>query len=265
MTWNGLVWMWNIWSSCSWVLRIVHSSTAPSRTCWSMREGSKILPSTVKVYSCQWPATSFSGEVAPRTTVRRACDLAVADRLERRLGWCGRELHRQRLAGDNHARQRSGRRRMTLIERDGVQFVGARTARLYQHIGALSRRDQQLLHLLQSAQLDAVVGDDVQPMLVERQQHVVLVLRADQAPALHLPRPHVDGRPPLTVDRQEARRGFRKERAEVLDHVEGVEHDLRQQHDTLARPGDLRHVGEVAFDDDGAGHSACHLHIGRAV
>jgi hypothetical protein len=154
---------------------------------------------------------------------------------------------------------------MTLIERHGVQFVGARTARLYQHIGALSRRDQELLHLLQGAQLDAVVGDDVQPMLVERQQHVVLVLRADQAPALHLTRPHVDGRPPLAVDRQEARRGFRKERAEALDHVEGVEHNLRQQHDTLARLCDLRHVGEVAFDDDGAGHAACHLHIGRAV
>ena len=102
-------------------------------------------------------------------------------------------------------------------------------------------------------------------MLVELQQHVVLVLRADQAPALHLARPHVDGRPPLAVDRQEARRGFRKERAEVLDHVEGVEHDLRQQHDALARPGDLRHIGEVAFDDDGARHAARHLHVGRAV
>ena len=194
---------------------------------------------------------------------------------------------------------------MTLIQRDGVQFVGARTAGLYQHIGALSRRDQQLLHLLQGAQLDAVVGDDVQPMLVERQQHVVLVLRADQAPALHLPRPHVDGWPPLAVDRQEARRGFRKERAEVLDHVD-VGHaepadtcrlvrqsllvsveteiddvadsqclDVRElllgwltgcrQHDPLARPGDLRHIGEVALDDDGARHAAGNLHIGRAV
>ena len=36
-----------------------------------MREGSKILPSTVKVNSCQWPAASFCGEVAPRTSVRR--------------------------------------------------------------------------------------------------------------------------------------------------------------------------------------------------
>ena len=40
-----------------------------------------------------------------------AGDLAVADRIERRLGQCGRELHRQRLAGDDHARQRSGGRR----------------------------------------------------------------------------------------------------------------------------------------------------------
>ena len=86
-----------------------------------------------------------------------------------------------------------------------------------------------------AAELDAVVGDDVEPVLVELQQHVVLVLRADQTPALHFPRPHVDGRPPLAVDRQEARRGFRKERAEVLDHGVGVEHDLRQQHDALAR------------------------------
>ena len=92
--------------------------------------------------------------------------------------------------------------------------------------------------LLQGAELDAVVGDDVQPVLVELQQHVVLILRADQAPTLHLPWPHVDHRPPLAVDRQEARRRFRKERAEVLDHGEGVEHHLRQQHDPLARPGD---------------------------
>src|SRR5262249_39113657 len=96
------------------------------------------------------------------------------------------------------------KRPMTLMDGGGV--LGGWGARLYQHIGALSRRDQQLLHLLQGAQLDAVVGDDVEPVLVELQQHVVLVLRADQAPALHLPRPHVDGRPPLAVDRQEARR-----------------------------------------------------------
>ncbi len=56
-----------------------------------------------------------------------------------------------------------------------------------------------------------------------------------------------------------------KQRAEILDHAVGVEHDLRQQHDALARPGDLRHIGEVAFDDDGARHAARHLHVGRAV
>jgi hypothetical protein len=47
-------------------------------------------------------------------------------------------------------------------EKHGVEFVGAWTARLHQHIGALSRRHQQLFHLLQRAQLDAVVGDDVE-------------------------------------------------------------------------------------------------------
>src|SRR6516162_6769621 len=212
--------MWNMWSSCLWVLRIVHSSTAPSFTRWSMREGSKILPSTVKVYSCQWPATSFSGEVAPGTSVRRP-----------------------------------------VISLSRIVSSGG----LGSAAGALPGRHQQLLHLLQGAQLDAVTGDDVQPVLVELQQHVVLVLRRDQAPALHLPRPRVDGRPPLAVDRQEARRGFRKERTDVLDHGEGVEHDLRQQDDALARLGDLRHVGEIALDDDGAGHAACNLHIGRAV
>jgi hypothetical protein len=91
----------------------------------------------VKVNSCRWPATSFSGEDQGSP----AGDLAVADRLERRLGQCRRERHRQRLAGDDHARQRSGRRSMTLIERHDVEFVGARTARLDQHIGALPRRD----------------------------------------------------------------------------------------------------------------------------
>ena len=87
----------------------------------------------------------------------------------------------------------------------------------------------------------------------------------DQAPALHLPRPHVDDWPPLAVDRQEARRGFRKERAELLDHVGSIEHHLGQQHDPLACLGDLRHVGEVTLDDDGAGHAARHLHVGRTV
>ena len=102
-------------------------------------------------------------------------------------------------------------------------------------------------------------------MLIELQQHVVLILRADHAPALHLTEPHVDRRPSLAVDRQEARRIFRKERAEILNHVVGVKHDLRQQHDPLARLGDLRHVGEVAFDHDGAGHATRHLHVGRPM
>jgi hypothetical protein len=155
---------------------------------------------------------------------------------------------------------------MTLIKRHGVQFVGARPRRrLHQHIGALSRRHQQLLQLLHTAQLDAVVGDNVQPVLVELQQHVVLILRGDQSPALHLAWSHVDDRLPLTIDGEEAGGGFRKERAEILDHAEGVEHDLRQQHDALAGASDLRRIGEVAFDDDGARHAACHLHIGRAV
>ena len=61
--------------------------------------------------------------------------------------------------------------------------------------------------------------DVYEAKLVELQQHVVLVLRANQSPALHLARPHVDDRPPLAVDREEARRGFGKQRAEVLDHI----------------------------------------------
>src|SRR6202035_1798127 len=120
MTWNGLVWMWNIWSSCSWVLRIVHSSTAPSRTRWSMREGSKILPVHGEGVFLPVARDIVLRRGGPQDYRAPACDLAVADRLDRRLGQCGRELHRQRLAGDNHARQRSGRRRMTLIQRDGV-------------------------------------------------------------------------------------------------------------------------------------------------
>ncbi len=59
--------------------------------------------------------------------------------------------------------------------------------------------------------------------------------RADQPPALHLARPHVDDWRRWPLIAQEARRGLRKERAELLDHVEGIEHDLGQQHDALAR------------------------------
>lgn len=47
---------------------------------------------------------------------------------------------------------------------------------------------------------DTVEGDDVQPVSVELHQDVVLVLRADDAPALHLGRPHRDGRLALAVD-----------------------------------------------------------------
>jgi hypothetical protein len=40
---------------------------------WSMREGSKVLPSIIKVNSCHWPPGSFSGgsPIVDRTNVRR--------------------------------------------------------------------------------------------------------------------------------------------------------------------------------------------------
>src|SRR6516164_3084347 len=50
-----VVWMWNTWSSRISVLRIVHASTAPRRTRWSMREGSKVLPSIINMNSGHRP------------------------------------------------------------------------------------------------------------------------------------------------------------------------------------------------------------------
>ena len=40
---------------------------------------------------------------------------------------------------------------MTLIKRHGVQFIGAWTACMDQHIGALARRDQQLFSACMAA------------------------------------------------------------------------------------------------------------------
>ncbi len=87
----------------------------------------------------------------------------------------------------------------------------------------------------------------------------------DQTPALHLAGPHVDGRRPLAVDGEEPCRRLREHDVEALDHAVGVEHHLAQHHDAVARRLDLRHVVEVALDDDRPGHAARHLDVGAAM
>jgi hypothetical protein len=129
----------------------------------------------------------------------------------------------------------------------------------------LPGREQQGLQFLHAPELDAVIGDDIQIVLLEFEKEVVLVLRADQPPALHFTGTHRDRRPALAVDRQEARRGLREQRREILDHPEGVVDDLRHHHDALFRIGDLGHAGKIALDDDGARHAAGDLHVGAAV
>ena len=58
---------------------------------------------------------------------------------------------------------------------------------------------------------------------------------------------------------------FGKDRVEVLDRAERVEDRPAQHEHSLPRRGDLRHVGEVALDDQRAGHAARDLDVGRAV
>ena len=157
------------------------------------------------------------------------------------------------------------RRGVALIVRLGVQGVGAGGTRLHQNIGALAGRDQQLLERLHGAELDAVIGDRMQVVLLQIEQHVVLIGRIEDAPALHLAGTHLDHRSALAVDRQEARRRLRKQRLEILDHAVRVVDHLGQHQQALAGGCDLRHIGEIALDDDGAHHAARHLDIGAAV
>ena len=83
---------------------------------------------------------------------------------------------------------------MALVVRHGVQRVGAGGARLHQDIGALAGRDQELLEWLHGAELDAVIGDGMQVVLLQIEQHVVLIGRIEDAPALHLAGTHLDHR-----------------------------------------------------------------------
>ena len=154
---------------------------------------------------------------------------------------------------------------MALVVGHGVELVRTGRAGLDENVGTLAGRDQELLLVLDGAQLDAVIGDCVKVVLGQIEQHVILIGRVQDAPALDLTRAHLDDRTPLAVDGQEACRGLREQRLEILDHATGVEHDLGQHHHALARSGDFGHVGEVALDDDGAHHAARHLDVGAAV
>jgi hypothetical protein len=58
-------------------------------------------------------------------------------------------------------------------------------------------------------------------VLVELQQHVVLVLRADQAPALHLLRPHVVGAGFRGAAERAAKLGIPLARLGRVDNVAG--------------------------------------------
>ena len=136
---------------------------------------------------------------------------------------------------------------------------------LYQEIGALAGQDQVRLHRFHGAELDAVIGDCMQFVLLELEQHVVLVTGVHDAPALDLAGPHGDGRPALTVDREETGRGLGEQGLERLDHAALVEDHLGQDQHALLGVGDLGHLGEVALDDDHADHAACHLDVGAAV
>ena len=105
----------------------------------------------------------------------------------------------------------------------------------------------------------------MQIVLLEIEQHVVLIGRIEDAPALDLAGPHLDHRTALAVDREETRRRLRKQRLEILDHAVGVVDHLGQHQQPLARGRDLGHVGEIALDDERADHAARHLDVGAAV
>ncbi len=99
----------------------------------------------------------------------------------------------------------------------------------------------------------------------EREAQIVLVAGMDDPPALNLAGPHVDGRIALPVDRQEARHRLRPHRVIGFDRAAIVEQHLVEDENSLPRAGDLRRAGEVALDDQRAGHAARHLDVGAAV
>ncbi len=73
----------------------------------------------------------------------------------------------------------------------------------------------------------------------------------------------VGSRTPFTAKKRAAVSG--KQRPEILHHAELVEHRLGQHEQALLGGGDLRNIGEIAFDDQRAHRAAGDLHVGRAM
>ena len=69
----------------------------------------------------------------------------------------------------------------------------------------------------------------------------------------------------LPIDGEEARHRFRPDRVIDLNRAAVVEQHLVEDEHTLGGGGDLRHVVEIALDDQRAGHAARHLDVGAAV
>ena len=102
-------------------------------------------------------------------------------------------------------------------------------------------------------------------MFLEGDMKVVLMAGMNNPPALDLAGPHANGRLPLSIDREEARHGFRPHRVVALDRAPVVEQHLVQNEHAFRGAGDLRDIVEIALDDQRACHAAGDLDIGAAV
>ena len=96
-------------------------------------------------------------------------------------------------------------------------------------------------------------------------EEVVLPASMQDAPALHLARPHGDGRFTHAVHGEEVRGCFREKRAKILNHAELVEHSLGQHEQPLPRGCDFWDISEIAFDDQRANGAARDLHVCRTM
>src|SRR5882757_5596687 len=102
-------------------------------------------------------------------------------------------------------------------------------------------------------------------MLVEGNVQIVLVAGMNNPPALDLAGPHANGRLPLSIDREEARHGFRPDGVIGLDRAAVVEQHLVQYEYTVHGVADLGDIVEIALDDQRTRHATGDLDIGTTV
>jgi hypothetical protein len=113
-----------------------------------------------------------------------------------------------------------------------------------------------------------VAGDGrnlVEHVVVQPDGRRVVEAGVDDAPALDFAGPHRDGGLELPVDGEQAGGLLRPDRVEALRRAQRVERQLLKDQHQLSCAGDLRDAGEVALENQRAGHAAGDLDVRRPV